>query len=125
LDVGPLNDGMACAAFHRYYNYFVYYFHNPKPKQFLMWFKIFLDITTENLAVYNVGHGSQIKDKSEDEPSEHDQVMVFDTRYIIDDDLETILQKHEKEKAKVLLINDCCHSGTMYDIPLDLQKAQE
>jgi hypothetical protein len=49
--------------------------------------------------------------------------MVFDTRYV-DDDLENIHQKHAKGKAKVLMINECCHSVTIYDIPLDFQKAQ-
>jgi hypothetical protein len=125
LGVGPLNDGITCASFHRYYNYFVYYLHNPRPEEFIKWLKIFLDITTENLTVYYAGHGSQIKDKSGDEESGYDQVMVFDTGYIIDDDLAVILQTHTKGKAKVTLINDCCHSGTILDIPKDILKAEK
>ena len=35
------------------------------------------------------------------------------------------IQKYCKGKCKVLLLNDCCRSGTIWDIPEDIRKAEK
>ena len=38
--------------------------------------------------------------------------------------LAEILQENANGKSKVIILNDCCHSGTLWDIPLDINAAQ-
>jgi hypothetical protein len=124
LGVGPLNDGVTCAANHRILGYTVYFLHNPTTRQFLDYLKAFLDKTREHLTIYYSGHGSQIRDTTGDEGDGRDEVMIFDQGFIVDDDLAGILREHCKGKCRVLLLTDCCRSGTIWDVPEDLAKAE-
>lgn len=123
LGVGPLCDAITVGINHRLMGYFVYYLHNPKPETFMAYLKMFLRLTTENLTVYYTGHGAQVADKSGDEDDGMDEVMVFDKGYIVDDDLALAVKENCNGRAKVLLLNDCCRSGTIWDIP-PLKEAQ-
>jgi hypothetical protein len=64
------------------------------------------------------GHGSQIADKNGDEKENLDDIIVpldyATAGFIIDDDLYAIFKN---AKCKTVLIFDCCHSGTMVDLP--------
>lgn len=124
LGVGPLNDSITVAANHKRMGYSVYYLHNPKSEEFLDYLVLFLTKTTQYLTVYYSGHGSNVKDTSGDEDDGYDEVIVFDDDYILDDLLAEILQENANGNAKVILLNDCCHSGTLWDIPLDIDAAQ-
>ena len=53
------------------------------------------------------------------------EVMVFDDNYIVDDLLAELIQDFANGKTKVVLLNDCCHSGTLWDIPLNQEEAME
>lgn len=125
LGVGPVNDSVTVAANHKYMGYKVFYLHNPKSTLFLEYLQLFLQKTTEYLSVYYTGHGSSSTDKNGDEEDGKDEVMVFDDNYVVDDKLAEILTKYANGKTKVVLINDCCHSGTLYDIPSDMDKAEK
>lgn len=124
LGVGPLNDAVTCGAHHKLWHYFVYYLHNPSPAVFQDWLRHLLSITTEYFTVYYTGHGTQVADKSGDEKDGMDEVMVFDDGYILDDDLAKLLKQTCKGKARVLLLSDCCRSGTIWDIPEDVKEAE-
>lgn len=124
LGVGPLCDAITVGANHRLMGYFVYYLHNPKPKTFMAYLEMFLRITTENLTVYYTGHGSQVADKSGDEADGMDEVMVFDDGFIVDDDLAGAVKRNCSGQCKVLLLNDCCRSGTIWDVPEDIKVAE-
>lgn len=78
-------------------NYKVYFLHNPRSSQFLSFLKVFLQKVTQYLTIYYTGHGAQVKDTSGDEADGY---------------------------AHTILLNDCCHSGTIWDIPENLQEAQ-
>jgi hypothetical protein len=63
------------------------------------------------------GHGSQIKDLNRDEIDKLDEVIVpIDFNYIIDDEMNVILQKYCKPNIISLFLFDSCHSGTMLDL---------
>lgn len=123
LGVGPVNDAITVAANHKYMGYVVYFLHNPHHKLFLKFFRVFLEKVTNYLTVYYSGHGAQIKDTSGDEADGYDEVMVFDSGRIIDDELAVYLNKYSRGTAHTLLISDCCHSGTIWDIPENLTDA--
>lgn len=125
LGVGPINDSITVAANHKYMGYTVYFLHNPTSEQFLQYLEIILQKSTDYLTVYYTGHGSSVTDKSGDEEDGKDEVMVFDDNYILDDVLAELIQEFANGKTKVILLNDCCHSGTLWDIPLNDEEAQE
>lgn len=47
--------------------------------------------------------------------------MLFDDTYVLDEKLADLIKNHANGKAKVL-INDCCYSGTIWDIPIEPEK---
>jgi len=75
--------------------------------------------------LYLSGHGSQVPDQSGDEPDGRDEVFLpCDTTHwdeasgtvggaILDDELEVALAAIRSAGARVVLIVDACHSGTL------------
>lgn len=124
LGVGPINDAITVAANHKFMNYKVYFLHNPRSSQFLNFLKVFLQKVDRYLTIYYTGHGAQVKDNSGDEGDGYDEVVVFDDGHIVDDKLAEYLKKYCNGYAHTILLNDCCHSGTIWDIPETLQEAQ-
>lgn len=122
LGVGPINDSVTVAANHKFMGYTVFFVHNPKSTFFTQCLEKFLQNTTEYLTVYYTGHGSSVSDRSGDEEDGKDEVMIFDDTYVLDDKLASIVKTNAKPNTKVVLLNDCCHSGTMYDIPDDMNE---
>jgi len=70
--------------------------------------------------IYYSGHGSQVQDKNGDENDKLDEVIVpvdFKTAgNIMDDEFFSILQTFSV-KCRVILLFDCCHSGSICDLP--------
>lgn len=124
LGVGPINDSITVAANHKRMGYTVYFLHNPTSEVFLEYLVLFLTKATQYLTVYYTGHGANVKDTSGDEEDGLDEVMVFDEDYILDDLLAEIIQENANGTTKIILLNDCCHSGTLWDIPLEIDEAQ-
>lgn len=123
LGVGPINDAITVAANHKFMGYKVYYLHNPDHTLFLKFLKVFLQKVTMYLTVYYTGHGAQMKDTSGDEADGYDEVVVFDSGIIVDDKLAEYLKKYHNPSAHTILLSDCCHSGTIWDIPENLNQA--
>eukprot|EP00744_Colponema_vietnamica_P005562 GILI01008138.1.p1 GENE.GILI01008138.1~~GILI01008138.1.p1 ORF type:complete len:496 (+),score=96.33 GILI01008138.1:45-1532(+) len=67
------------------------------------------------------GHGSQTQDKSGDEEDGMDETLVpVDYRTagcIIDDDIYAILCQNLPPGVRLTAVMDCCHSGTLMDLP--------
>eukprot|EP01027_Heterolobosea_sp_BB2_P005606 GEZU01008547.1.p1 GENE.GEZU01008547.1~~GEZU01008547.1.p1 ORF type:complete len:306 (-),score=37.93 GEZU01008547.1:160-1077(-) len=71
------------------------------------------------------GHGSQIPDESGDEDDMLDETLCpidFENPYggggmIVDDEMYDILVKRLAPGAKLTALIDCCHSGTVLDLP--------
>ena len=117
LGVGPINDAITVSSYMRDIGFDVYYSHNPTSKEFIKYLRYFYHWTTDHLVVYYTGHGASVKDTNGDEEDGYDEAMVFDDDFVVDDDLAEILAKSEKKPtSKVLLLTDCCHSGSIYDL---------
>jgi hypothetical protein len=76
----------------------------------------------DEIWVHYSGHGSQIQDKNNDEVSGKDGILVpidYKTKgFILDDELLNIIKTFP---CKTILIFDCCHSGTVCDLPWSFQ----
>ena len=67
------------------------------------------------------GHGSQIKDTNGDDADGLDEVLIpsdyFSNNSIItDDEIKAIVNANLKEGVKLIVLMDCCHSGTIFDL---------
>lgn len=78
--------------------------------------------TEDDLWFHYSGHGSIRRDRSNDEKENIDSVVIpndFQTNgVILDDDIYTIIQN---VKGKLFLLFDCCHSGSICDLPWSTQ----
>ncbi|CAB9502710.1 Metacaspase-1 [Seminavis robusta] len=67
------------------------------------------------------GHGTKVKDLNGDEADGYDEALVpLDFKkagQIIDDDLYTIIVGGLPRGVHVVSVMDCCHSGTILDLP--------
>lgn len=71
--------------------------------------------------IYYSGHGFQLKDKSGDEKDGQDEAIYFSEKsYATDDDIRILLQL-AKPGVNLFLLFDCCHSGSMADLPYSLK----
>ena len=63
------------------------------------------------------GHGTWLPDVDGDEDDGRDEAMcpydLSETNLILDDDISNIIHEHKKPKTKMVMVMDCCHSGTM------------
>lgn len=70
--------------------------------------------------VYYSGHGFQLPDVNGDEKDGKDEAIYFSKGdWVGDDELRQIFQQ-AKLGVNLFLMFDCCHSGTMADLPLRL-----
>lgn len=75
---------------------------------------------SDELWIHYSGHGAYIKDNNGDEYDRRDEILIpcdynkSGGGVIVDDELKRIL---EKCKALTYITNDCCHSGTGWDLP--------
>lgn len=115
LGVGPLNDSITVAINHYKMNYRMIYLHNSTTTHFLKWLRFILKRTETDLTIFYTGHGTYIRDRDGDEDDGHDEVMLFDKGYVVDDELCRYLCKYAHGQ-RIVLLSDCCHSGSMWDI---------
>ena len=124
LGDGPRNDGYTMAKLlYKTYGYQVYYIIDTKKEQFLEKLRYFLQTVENELVVYYVGHGTSVKDKNGDESDGYDEAMIFSDGNLIDDILIKTVIEHKNETNKCILVSDCCHSGTIWDIQSGLHFA--
>lgn len=117
LGVGPMNDAITVATYMKNIGFTVYFAHNPSSSDFLKYLKHFFANTSQYLLVYYTGHGGSIKDTNGDEEDGYDEALVFDDAFLVDDKLvEAIKNSGKPNNSKVILLNDCCHSGSIYDL---------
>lgn len=123
LGVGPLNDSITVATSMKEYGATCYYILNPTSTEYLKWLDFFLENTQEYLMCYYTGHGSSSADHEGDEDDGKDEYLVFDDKFVCDDVLMSHLCENKKTFAKVVLLTDCCHSGSIWDIQGNSHKA--
>jgi len=124
LGSGPINDSATVADNHQQRGFQVFYMVNPTPERFLDLTAFFLQNTKTALTIFFTGHGAQVKDKSGDEDDGFDEAMVFDSGHIVDDDLLVLLEDTCPKNLRVLLLTDCCHSGSIWDLQSEKDKSK-
>jgi hypothetical protein len=71
--------------------------------------------------IHYSGHGGRVRDYSGDEDDGYDETLIpvdFQSAgQIIDDDISKILVKPMRAGVHVTALMDCCHSGTVLDLP--------
>lgn len=146
LDAGPINDGITMATLLSSRGYKVLYLCDGTPKEYYIWMDWLLDNIYYEIVCYFSGHGTQCRDTTGKEADGLSELMVFYdeskkkesqakkikavtglTENTVSDDLmhELIISKQYPE-TRIILISDCCHSGTMFDfdqpIPANLER---
>lgn len=117
LGVGPMNDALAVAGYFKQLGFDLYFAHNPTSEEFIRYLQHFVKNTQEYLVVYYTGHGGSIDDTNGDESDGKDEALVFDDNFVVDDTLAEVLANAGKPDSSVVcLFNDCCHSGSIYDL---------
>ncbi|KAJ3372487.1 Ca(2+)-dependent cysteine protease [Allomyces arbusculus] len=75
----------------------------------------------DSLLFHYSGHGSKQKDEDGDEEDGHDETIVpldyEKAGQITDDTLHDVLVKNLPAGVRLTCIMDCCHSGTIIDLP--------
>ena len=87
----------------------------------------------DSLFMHYSGHGSQVDDLNGDEKSGMDQTLVpldfkkFSGKdgHIVDDDIHKNLVAQLPEDCKLFCLFDCCHSGTILDLPYTIKLTSE
>lgn len=111
-----INDGLLCYNKFKSYNYETFIFYDITSIKFKEILRMSLGLNLDKLTIYFIGHGTQIKDKNGDEVDCKDECLVFKDKLVSDDEISEIV--NEKNTCKKLtLMADCCHSGSIYDIP--------
>lgn len=82
----------------------------------------------DEIWIHYSGHGSHVKDYDGDELDRRDEVLVpldyEENGFVTDDLIKYILTKIKKE-CKCVIVFDCCHSGTMADLPYNYYDGKE
>ncbi|KAG5176776.1 caspase domain-containing protein [Tribonema minus] len=80
--------------------------------------------THANILAAFSGHGGRVKDKNGDEADGYDETIVpvdFQRAgQIIDDDIHKMIVKPLPHGVEFTICMDCCHSGTVIDLPYSL-----
>ena len=67
------------------------------------------------------GHGTKLRDRDGDESDGYDEALVprdfQSSGMILDDDLYELLVKNLPDGVHMTSLMDCCHSGTIMDLP--------
>ncbi|KAH7824794.1 putative Clan CD, family C14, metacaspase-like cysteine peptidase [Monocercomonoides exilis] len=139
LDMGPINDALLMAELFISRGYRVVYLCDATPREYLRWMDWLLsNVETEFVSFFS-GHGTQIPDTTGKEADGMSEVLVFydETRKkqakggavpklkaiegvteetISDTVLYKLITNKEYAQTRVVLLTDCCHSGTMFNM---------
>lgn len=117
LGDSAINDGLLTYIKIQEHGYEPFIFHDMSKSEFMKILKLFVALPVEKLVVYYIGHGTYTADTSGDEVDGQDECLLMMDGVIIDDDLYKAINKHKHPSSKLILLTDCCHSGTIYDVP--------
>lgn len=75
----------------------------------------------DTLFVHYSGHGTRTRDSDGDEEDHRDEAWyACDKNLVTDDELYEVLVRKFPKGAKLRVVSDSCHSGTMADLPFTL-----
>lgn len=115
LGDGPCNDGLTMRKQLKDRGYECFIYFDIDARSFLDVMASFTSAPFKRLVIYYSGHGTYFNDKSGDETDGRDEAFVFKDAAILDDDLNTLIRTANKD-CELLLLSDCCHSGSIFDL---------
>mmetsp|Transcript_33978 Transcript_33978/g.38668 ORF Transcript_33978/g.38668 Transcript_33978/m.38668 type:complete len:350 (+) Transcript_33978:58-1107(+) len=75
----------------------------------------------DSLIMHYSGHGGSVKDEDGDEEDGSDETMIpldyAQAGHIVDDDVHDVLVRGLPKGVRLTAIMDCCHSGSILDLP--------
>jgi len=75
----------------------------------------------DSIFIFYSGHGSYTIDRNGDELDGRDELLVpLDFKYIVDDELKSLIDAYGKPDTNVVALFDCCNSGTALDLKYQL-----
>ncbi|KAA6392515.1 MAG: hypothetical protein EZS28_011959 [Streblomastix strix] len=135
LEIGPINDGVLMAELFLGKGYNVVYLCDATPHEYYKWMDWLLSNVENELVSYFSGHGTQVPDKTGKEFDGLSEVLVFynakkktasssvkitPVQGITDETVEDtamhdLIISKDYPQTRVVLLTDCCHSGTMFN----------
>ena len=91
----------------------------PTKENILNEFKLILENSDKNdlIFIFYSGHGSYTLDTNKDELDGYDELLVpLDFNYIKDDELKSLITTYGKQDTNIVVLFDCCNSGTSLDL---------
>lgn len=110
-----INDGILSYDWFNNLGYNTFCFHDILSMEAVNILNKAVNSGCKRLAVYFIGHGVNSFDNNGDEEDGKDEFFVFKDRYMRDDDMRKILNSN-KDLKELVLMSDCCHSGTIFDV---------
>lgn len=110
-----ISDGLLAHERFARYGYETVVLYDVVSNIFLASLKRIISASFDTVALYFIGHGTYVRDMNGDEADGYDECLLFRDRTVLDDDIARII-KESKQCRKLILMADCCHSGTIYDI---------
>lgn len=117
IGVTPIQDAAALAKCVKYFEYEVFYVHNPHARSFIEYLNHFIECTTEHLIVYYVGQGTTPQDLDQTIQRSYDEAFTFDDGAVDDEEFLDSLIDLKNPSSKVTLVTDTCHPNTAWNIP--------
>ena len=117
IGVTPIQDAASLAKCVKYFEYEVFFVHNPHARTFIEDLNHFFEVTTEHLIVYYVGQGTTPQDLDRTIPRSYDEAFTFDDGAIDDEEFLDSLVDLKNRNSKVTLITDTCRPNTAWNIP--------
>lgn len=116
LGVGPLNDSYLLGMNLYKRGYKIFYLHNPRKSEFLVYSAFFLKNTQSDLTIFYSGRATAFAGSVNGKLSLNINAFLFNEGCTTADELGKILSDNMNPNVKVVLLSDCCGGGSAWDI---------
>ncbi|OHT10670.1 Clan CD, family C14, metacaspase-like cysteine peptidase [Tritrichomonas foetus] len=125
IGITPIGDAVAMAKCLKYFEYDVFYLHNPHARFFLNYLDFFFEHTYGHLIVYYVGQGTTPEDLDNTIKKDFDEAFTFEDGRIVDEDMAQHLTCSKHPDSIVTLITDTCKPNTCWSLTSGFVKGIE
>jgi hypothetical protein len=117
VGIAPVTDAVAFAKCAKYYEYEIFFVHEPHAQTFMQYLEYFLMNTYRHLVVYYVGQGTSPQDLNRTRARTYDEAFTFDDAAIADEQFLDSLVGFKNPENRVTLITDTCRPATAWNLP--------
>jgi hypothetical protein len=117
IGIAPITDAVAFAKCAKYFEYEIFFVHEPHAQTFMQFLEFFLANTLRHLVVYYVGQGMTPHDLNRTRARTYDEVFTFDDAAIADEQFLDALIGFKNPQNRVTLITDTCKPATAWNLP--------